>query len=89
VIKKFRNKPVVIEALKWEANFENSVEMSEFMGNKFRLDTMDFSKLSIDTPMREFTVKEGDWVIKDVNGEFYSCKPDIFEKTYEEVSGEG
>lgn len=27
----------------------------------------------------------GDWIIKGVNGEFYPCKPDIFEKTYEPV----
>lgn len=26
-----------------------------------------------------------DYIIKGVNGEFYPCKPDIFEKTYEEV----
>ena len=26
-----------------------------------------------------------DWIIKGVNGEFYPCKPDIFEKTYEKV----
>jgi hypothetical protein len=29
--------------------------------------------------------REGDWIIKGVNGEFYPCKPDIFEKTYQEV----
>lgn len=28
-----------------------------------------------------------DWIIKGVNGEFYPCKPDIFEKTYEAVEG--
>ena len=28
-------------------------------------------------------VSDGDWIIKGVNGEFYPCKPDIFEKTYE------
>ncbi|MFR7907998.1 MAG: hypothetical protein ACLU4K_07240 [Oscillospiraceae bacterium] len=27
----------------------------------------------------------GDFIITGVNGEQYSCKPDIFEKTYEEV----
>ena len=27
----------------------------------------------------------GDWVIRGVNGEFYPCKPDIFDKTYEPV----
>lgn len=25
----------------------------------------------------------GDWIIKGVKGEFYACKPDIFEATYE------
>ena len=25
------------------------------------------------------------WIIKGVEGEFYACKPEIFEKTYEEV----
>ena len=29
----------------------------------------------------------GDWVIKGVAGEFYPCKPDIFEATYEPVEG--
>jgi hypothetical protein len=28
---------------------------------------------------------EGDWIIKGVNGEFYPCKPDVFEKTYDAV----
>ena len=27
----------------------------------------------------------GDYIIKGVEGEFYPCKPDIFEKTYEEI----
>jgi len=31
------------------------------------------------------TATLGDWVIKGVSGEFYPCKPDIFEKTYELV----
>lgn len=31
------------------------------------------------------TASKDDWIIKGVNGEFYPCKPDIFEKTYEAV----
>ncbi|WP_372699394.1 hypothetical protein [Arthrobacter sp. JSM 101049] len=27
----------------------------------------------------------GDWIIQGVQGEFYPCKPDIFEATYEAV----
>jgi len=39
----------------------------------------------IDTLEGGFTVCPGDWVIKGVKGEFYPCKPDIFEQTYESV----
>ena len=27
--------------------------------------------------------KPGDWIIRGITGEFYPCKPDIFEQTYE------
>ena len=33
----------------------------------------------------DIRAEPGDWIIKGVNGEFYPCKPDIFEKTYESV----
>lgn len=32
---------------------------------------------------QEFLATGGDWIIKGVKGEFYPCKPDIFEATYE------
>ncbi|MEO1783264.1 hypothetical protein [Enterococcus diestrammenae] len=37
---------------------------------------------TIEGPMK---VSDGDYIIKGVNGEFYPCKPEIFEKTYEEA----
>ena len=42
----------------------------------------------IDTLEGGHTVCPGDWVIKGVAGEFYPCKPDIFEATYEPVEEE-
>jgi len=33
----------------------------------------------------DMKVSLGDWVIRGVQGEFYPCKPDIFEATYEAV----
>lgn len=39
----------------------------------------------IDTLEGGHIVCPGDWIITGVNGEFYPCKPDIFEKTYEKV----
>lgn len=32
-------------------------------------------------------VEDGDWIIKGIKGEFYPCKPDIFELTYKKVKG--
>ncbi len=44
-------------------------------------------QFSLLIPMMEGTMKAMpyDWIIKGVNGEFYPCEPDIFEKTYELV----
>ena len=44
-----------------------------------------FNKLHIKTLEGTMTADLGDWIIKGVNGEFYPCKPDIFDKTYEAV----
>lgn len=37
----------------------------------------------IDTPEGGHVVCPGDWIITGVAGEFYPCKPHIFEMTYE------
>lgn len=39
--------------------------------------------IPIPTLEGEILTSDGDWIIQGVNGEFYPCKPDIFEKTYE------
>lgn len=42
-------------------------------------------ELIIDTLEGKMKASIGDWIITGVNGEQYPCKPDIFEKTYEEI----
>ncbi len=78
---KYRKKPVVIEAIQWTGL--NDEEMIEFINN----DEWSISDpfIIIKTLEGDMKASEGDWIIKGVNGEFYPCKPDIFEKTYEEV----
>lgn len=46
---------------------------------------LEVASLYIYTLEGKMEAKSGDYIIKGVNGEFYPCKPDIFEKTYEEV----
>jgi len=86
---KFRKKPVVIDAIQ----LEDSVECMEAL-SKLGLDPVVFSYadedpvLKIETLEGTMIAQIGDFIIKGVNGEFYPCKPDIFEKTYEIESPE-
>ena len=44
-------------------------------------------RIAIETLEGEMVACLGDWVIKGVKGEFYPCKPDVFEASYEPVVG--
>ena len=48
--------------------------------------TGDFMIRTLEGDMR---VSYGDWIIRGIRGEFYPCKPDIFESTYERVGVRG
>jgi len=78
----YRKKPVVIEAMLYTG--ENMFEIVNWIGSAstYRLSPR---LLNIHTLEGDMTVNEGDWVIRGVQGEFYPCKPDIFDATYEEV----
>lgn len=77
---KYRKKPVVIEAIKWVPESEVIRQISVFMGG-VHIDKD--SRVLIDTLEGQMAANPGDWIIKGVKGEFYPCKPDIFEATYE------
>ena len=81
---KFRKKPVVIEAMQFTD--ESKDRVFHFVRCNTAADFEDGRPvLKIQTLEGVMTAQVGDWVIKGVNGEFYPCKPDIFEKTYEPV----
>jgi hypothetical protein len=77
---KYRKKPVVVEALRF--NGDNFKECKNFIGDNYD-NTLNFP--NIKTLEGTMAVNTGDWIIKGVKGEFYPCKPDIFELTYEKV----
>ena len=79
---KFRKKPVVIDAWKWEGKL--SLDFS-IPGARMTMD----DALVIKTLEGHMRCEIGDWVIRGVKGEFYPCKPDIFEATYERVEEAG
>ena len=76
---KYRKKPIVIEAVRWTG--DNLSEIQRFY--KFD-EILVGDTIKINTLEGIMTANKGDWIIKGVKGEFYPCKPDIFEATYDE-----
>lgn len=83
---KFRKKPVVIEAVRYGPYPVPESGLVEFLkGVRYSVGA---DCLVIETLEGDMTASLGDWIIRGVEGEFYPCKPDIFEKTYEAVEPE-
>jgi len=89
-MEKFRKKPVVIEAIQWTGN--NLKEIIEFTGlheSAKKWSWEEYEKVVAEDGLKIFTLEGkmnagvNDWIIKGVKGEFYPCKSDIFEATYE------
>lgn len=86
---KFKKKPAIVEAIIWNGN--NLKEVMEFIGSEFKYeeDTMYYTE--------KFTYHKGvlyigsllvhidDYIVKEVDKEFYPCNPKIFLTVYEEV----
>lgn len=82
----FRKKPVVVEARQVGNDYDEDLATMRWCGGEFpHEDFQDEMLFFIQTLEGAMDVKPGDWVIKGVAGEFYPCKPDIFEATYEPV----
>lgn len=83
---RYRKKPVVIEAHQWNPS-ERPTSLPDWLWNVIGMTPELFNEntgeLSIRTLEGTMTARPGDWIIKGVKGEFYPCKPDIFEATYE------
>lgn len=95
---KFRKTPVNIEAVQFVYTKRGIEELKEFVGKYFgvmskarcpgakaEVQIITLEDGSTDGIQVQHIATEGDWIIKGTAGEFYPCKPDIFEQTYEEV----
>lgn len=88
MIKQYRKKPVVIEAIRVESN--NELDVLDFITNGEHRGGAGFAKdghLYIKTLEGNMKADLGDYIIKGVKGEFYPVKSGIFHKTYEEPYG--
>lgn len=85
--KKYRKKPITIEALLFTGHNANEVDAwingDDAEGNWGRCGYWE-----IETLEGTMKARPGDYIIRGVQDEFYPCKPDIFAATYEEATDE-
>jgi hypothetical protein len=82
---KYRKKPVVIEAIQFRNGNFSEIMAAWPEAKEWKGWMTDGKKWNCGIPTLEgtMTASDGDWIIKGVKGEYYPCKPDIFEMTYE------
>lgn len=84
-VAKFKKKPVIIEAIQWDGSYETQCKIIIWAFPRVAGWFDNAYYLAIETLEGVMRADPGDWIIKGVKGEFYPCKPDIFEQTYEAV----
>ena len=87
---KYRKRPVVVEAVLWNGNNLNEViSFSTLHQSAFKWTWEEYEEIVKRDGLKIFTLegtmsaRVGDWIIRGVKGEYYPCKPEIFEETYE------
>ena len=89
---RYQKKPIVIEAIQFTG--KNWIDICEFVGeDNYKLPDRTckdyeeglFTYIYIVTLEGDMKANIGDYIICGVKGEYYPCKPDIFEQTYEEA----
>lgn len=78
-------KPIPVEAIQWTGdNFNNIHDF--IIGQPIVITT--FNELVISTLEGEMKAPIGSWIIRGPLGEYYPCRKDVFEKTYDPVEKE-
>ena len=93
-MRKFRKKPVEIEAVQWDGSLLSTDAITAWCGGRYNYETKPSDHTDkaewIDIPTLEGVMRASvdDWIIKGAKGEFYPIKDAIFRETYEPVEGE-
>jgi hypothetical protein len=91
MIKQYRKKPVVIEAVQFtRLNWEEIQSFTNNTAHTLQIERRINGTCTCIIPTLEgqHIASENDWIIKGVKDEFYPCKPDIFTQTHEPVEDE-
>ena len=93
---RYVKKPIEIEAMRWDPSdpvrvYSHAEKMRDWLNfsdppAKWRTEgTGADCTIFVETLEGEMRCNPGDWIIRGIRGEFYPCKPDIFDATYQRV----
>ena len=91
---RYRKKPVIVEAFQYDGDFRDKDGVPKWAVDAYNEGVLFFRSLQFDKPSRELVIEtlEGDmrcpignYIIREIHGELYSCDKNIFEETYEGV----
>ena len=91
---RYRKKPVIVEAFQYDGDFRDKDGVPKWAVDAYNEGVLFFRSLQFDKPSRELVIEtlEGDmrcpvgnYIIRGLHGELYSCEPRIFKETYEGV----
>ncbi len=100
---RFRKKPVVVEAMQFRGSWSSWLGILRWAPGIYFVPTGYEHELRHDSDLvadeapafiviptleGDMRADRGDWIIRGIKGEFYPCKPDIFEATYEAATDE-
>lgn len=87
MIKEFVKKPVKIQAVQWPGYLTNEIKdfCGEYLDSEARDGVGVVGYFLRTLEGHSYILSKNDWIIQGIKGEFYPCKPDVFEKTYSEV----
>lgn len=87
MIEKFQKRPVIIEAEQFVVFTQNEIPFSTNVNGVLYPVYKDEKGPHIFIPTLEGNMRADnlDWIIKGIQGEYYPCKPDIFEKSYQKA----
>lgn len=86
---KVKKKPIVVEAYQFDGTYSGMEKIKsmfpklETMSASYNIERDDAWEWKIGTLEGSHIVSTFDWIIQGIKGEYYPCKPDIFEQTYD------
>lgn len=92
MVRKFKRKPVVVEAVQFTGDNVDELHIFAGIGTLTVISPTVLGICTLEDGQDEYKIQHiaslNDWIVKGVKGEYWAVKPDIFEMTYEEVVGD-